>query len=463
MIKKIDTSSMGEVLKSFKNTIDPDSVMYIFEESDPLCVSREYMYKTDDENKTFYQNVVQKYIYSNTLLKQLYKNNDGYWIDIDKLFLRNTSTQNIYDLANIEEYYKGYIIPRNAIPPCDFTDINGRIYPIIRGDGTGFDVKKTIFINEVDPNEIMISQCNIDSPSALGDTDHLKNDIKIEFKKFSCINDVLIWMNGVFVNYEKKTGEENILYIRDGKELLVTKPLSEEDNGNPIYYYFVDLRIFKWDNIGISPMIPTRFTKLSNLTSGRYVMGIVTEVYFEEEINEDAHLIFCNGQILSSNKYRIDPNNKKHIYLTSIKTECETLINEKKNEDEYLDDPFVLLAGLFKNKVYSLINFSEYDNKKIYLNRTKPLIKGFPTRFDMLFENPQPKDLITVNGFYYPFLLDRNWFIRYPIESHIFMTEYGDILKDCDITRIDFLCQKTIEDNDIKEMYSDILNKKNKE
>ena len=113
------------------------------------------------------------------------------------------------------------------------------------------------------------------------------------------------------------------------------------------------LIIFKWKGVNISPIIPTRFTKMINVTSGRYAMGIVNEVYFAEDINPNAHVVMCNGQILSDKNYTIDKDNPKHIYLTSVQTECEDLIRliKEKNKNLYTD-PFVLIAGIYAGKFY---------------------------------------------------------------------------------------------------------------
>ena len=441
----IDSSSISEVINSFKNTVDPDSLLYVFDKMEPFCISREYMYETTIDSKnqvhSIYIDVIQKYILSNTLLYTYYKNKKGIWVNLSKLKTRNSSVEDIYAMCNNEEYYNGYIVDYSLIPQCFFTDSTGRRHPIMKGDGKGYSVCRTDFINEVKSDEIKISQDSIDKSIAEGVDDHLKMDIKIEFLNKESIDNILVWMNGIFVDYETKPNVNNIIYIRDGKRFLTTIPLTKNDSGENVYYYNVDLRIFKWKGVNISPIIPTRFTKMINVTSGRYAMGIVNEVYFAEDINPNAHVVMCNGQILSDKNYTIDKDNPKHIYLTSVQTECEDLIRliKEKNKNLYTD-PFVLIAGIFKNKVYTLVNFTSDNDDELYLQRTQPLSKGFPGIRNFLFSDVSPKDLILVNGLYYPYLLNRAWYIEYPIENFLYLTEeFGSLLQNCDVYKIDFL------------------------
>lgn len=449
----IDSSNIGEVINSFKSSVEPDSLLYAFEGMDPFCISREYMYKTtiDSKNVThsIYIDVIQKYIVSNKLLYTYYKNKKGIWVNLDKVKYRNTSVEDIYEMCNIEEYYKGYIVDYRRIPQCYYTDIDGRKHPIAKGDGVGYNICSTDYINEINSNDIRISQDSIDKALAEGVDNHLKMDIKIEFLNRTSIDNILVWMNGIFVDFETKTGVDNVIYIRDGKRFLTTIPLTRDDSGKQVYYYNVDLRIFKWKGVNISPIIPTRFTKMTNLTSGRYTMGIVNEVHFAEDINPDAHIIMCNGQVLSPNVYTIDKDNPKHIYLTAVKTECEDLIRLVKERDKnnIYSDPFIILAGIFKNKVYTLVNFTSDNEDKLYLQRTQPLSKGFPGVRNFVFRNLYPKDLVLVNGLYYPYILTPTWYIEYPIENFLYLTEeFGSLMQSCDVYKIEFLKEKPLAD-----------------
>ena len=446
----INSSNVLSIINSFKTTVDNDTILFTFKESEPLCVSREYMYKSiqingKNEFTSFYRMVVLKYLYNNTLINHFYKNKNGYWINIPKMFNSKTSTTDVYEMANNPVYYEGYIIDKKIIPKCDFIDSTGRMHHVDKGDGDSYEEKRPVFINEVDPNTLSIEQCSIDTLSKLGNQDHLKNDIKIIFKDRENIDNVLVWLNGIFISYEKKTGEDNIIYIRGGKEFMVTKPLTVDEAGNDIYYYRPDLRIFKWEGINVSNLIPTKYSKTITISSERYSMSVINELFFEEEINHNAHIILCNGQVLDKSSYTLDPDNKKHIILNNIKEECEIMINEIKSSEEYRGDPFVLLAGIFKNKYYTLVNFySELDEEEIYLDIEKPLSKGYPSRFDVIFRDINPKDLILMDGLYFPYLINRNWYISYPVESHIYMTKLGSGIQECNIYKIRFIKEKDI-------------------
>lgn len=448
----IDSSNVGDVINSFKSSVDPDSLLYVFEEMEPFCISREYMYEQQYDSKnqvhSIYIDIIQKYILSNTLLYTYYKNKKGIWVNLDKVKMRNSSTSDIYEMCNIEEYYKGYIVDYRKIPQCDYVDNTGRKHPISKGDGKAYKVCDTDFIKEVNSDEIKISQDCIDKAIAEGVDDHLKMDIKIEFLNKESIDNILVWMNGIFVDYETKPNVKNIIYIRDGKRFLTTIPITKNDAGEDVYYYNVDLRIFKWKGVNVSPVIPTRFTKMVNVTSGRYTMGLVNEVYFAEDINPDAHIVMCNGQVLSTKNYTIDKTNPKHIYLTAVKTECQDLIQTVKSNSKYNSaDPFILIAGLFRNRVYTLVNFESSDEDKVYLQRTPPLVRGFPGVRNFIFSDLNPKDLVLINGSFYPYTLNPAWYIEYPIESFLYLTEeFGSLLQSCDVYKFDFLKEIAVID-----------------
>ena len=210
----IDSSSISEVINSFKNTVDPDSLLYVFDKMEPFCISREYMYETTIDSKnqvhSIYIDVIQKYILSNTLLYTYYKNKKGIWVNLSKLKTRNSSVEDIYAMCNNEGYYNGYIVDYSLIPQCFFTDNTGRRHPIMKGDGKGYSVCRTDFINEVKSDEIKTSQDSIDKSIAEGVDDHLKMDIKIEFLNKESIDNILVWMNGIFVDYETKPNVNNI-------------------------------------------------------------------------------------------------------------------------------------------------------------------------------------------------------------------------------------------------------------
>lgn len=450
----INSSNVGEVIKSFKTTIDPDSMIYIFEDIEPFCISREYMYEQiiDSEGKvhSIYIDIIQKYIAYNRLLRKYYKNKDGLWINMDKIQLNTTTSEDIYSLANNRVYYEPFIIDAKYIPACNFTDSDGRVHPIYKGDGVSYERIENVYINESNSNTIKVSQYNIDKPTELGTEDHLKNDLKVEFLNGSApIGKMLIWLNGMFVDYEIKNSDpDNIIYLRDAKRFLTTLPFTKDDSERPIYYYNVDLRIFMWEGVGVSQVIPTRFTKMVNVVSGQYAMGIINEIYFEEEINPNAHLVFVNGRVLTKKEYKLDPENKKHIYLTAIKQECEEMIRIIKEDEYFSGDPFILIAGLYKNNIYTLVNFSNSDsleNRELYLERSKPLISGFPSKYDILFRDIRARDLVTVNGIYFPYILSPLWYIQYPIENFIYISEsFNNLMKNCNIEKIDFFREKTI-------------------
>lgn len=434
--------------KSIKKNIDNDTFLFLFNNSSPLCISREMLEKeTELNNGSFftYQNtILPNLLYSNKCDNILYKNKYGEWINFSILSMSYTTSTDLVDIANDKNIYKKYLVSKTNIPEVDFLDNEGKAHYIEEHDGETYQPKKVIYIDSKNENVTKITQFSIDSPSMTSSTlNHVKNDLKIELLTETAEN-LVVWLNGVFVEPIYDTNNNKVFYIRDAKNVLDTIGLGVKNEDNlkyennmasiryepeNVYYYNIDLRMWKWEDVTVSnKWFNVTNTKQSKLYYDYTGYDIVTELYFDEEINPDAHIIFLNGQILHQNEYTIDKTNKKHVYLNKVYMETLMLIREL--IDKGYTNPYMYLKTLIMNRYYNAINLSNSNSRDtLKINHIKPIKSNFPYVNDVMFRNPRMFDIVLVNGSFIPYVIQRNGIYRYPKTVDTYTSEYLNVEK----------------------------------
>lgn len=419
--------------KSIKKNIDNDTFLYLFNNSSPLCISRETLYKeTDLEDGSYFtynSKVLPNLLYSGKCDNILYKNKNGVWINFSLLAMEYTTSTDLVEIANDENVYKKFEVSKSNIPEVDFLDSENKVHYIEEHDGETYQPKKATYLDTTNENVVKITQYSIDTPGATSSTlNHIKNDLKIELITETAEN-LVVWLNGVFVEPIYDTESNKIFYIRDAKNVLDTIGLGVKNDDKleyennmasilydpeNVYYYNIDLRIWKWEEVTVSKnWIEVLNTKQSKLYYDYTGYDIVTELYFEEEINPDAHMIFLNGQLLHQDEYTIDSTNRKHVYLNKIYMETLVLIREL--IEKGYNNPYMYLKTLIMNRYYHAINLNDTDGRKtLKVNHVKPVKSNFPYINDVIFRNPRMFDIVLINGSYIPYTVQRNGIYRYP-------------------------------------------------
>lgn len=434
--------------KSIKKNIDNDTFLFLFNNSSPLCIAREAITKEtelDDGSFFTYQSkILPNLLYSNKCDNTLYKNKFGEWINFTLLSMDYTTSTDLVDIANDKNIYKKYIVSKDNIPEVDFLDSENKTHYIEEHDGETYQPKKVIYIDCNNENVTKITQHSIDSPGITSSTmNHVKNDLKIELLTETAEN-LVVWLNGVFVEPIYDTNNNKVFYIRDAKNVLDTIGLGvkHEDNleyennmssilydPENVYYYNIDLRLWKWEDVIVSDKwISVLNTKQSKLYYDYTGYDVVTELFFDEEINPDAHMIFLNGQILHQDEYTIDNTNRKHVYLNKVYMETLILIRELINKG--YTNPYMYLKTLIMNRYYHAINLSDTNGKKtLKINHVKPIRSNFPYVNDVMFRNPRMFDIVLVNGSFIPYSVQRNGIYRYPKTVETYTSETLNVEK----------------------------------
>lgn len=430
----MNTTDITLYMKGLKQKIDNDSFVFLYEDTSPICISREALEKTTErEGNTpysFSRVVLKKINYYHNLKNILYKNKSGKWINYSRLQMDYYETYDLIALANESRIYENYSISPSYVPEAEyFIDNQDLTHYIEKGDGETFSPKRVIPFDEKNPEIVKIEQYSIDYPNLGSDSNHRKQDLKITLMQEEKAEDLLVWLNGIFVEPVYDANNPKVFYIRDAKNVMDTIGISIADNDfkdysnyevlkrytpKNKYYYNVNLKIWKWEDVTISKQWNTvKFSKSRRLVHDYIGYDVVTELYFEHEINPQANILLLNGQILHETEYTIDTTNRKHVYLNKIFEETSNLLNEILEKG--YTNPYAFLKSTIMNRYFYAINLSDKNTtRNLLVNHVKPVKKGFPYINDILFRNPRLFDLVLVNGFYIPYVLYRNGVYRYP-------------------------------------------------
>lgn len=266
------------------------------------------------------------------------------------------------------------------------------------------------------------------------------DDLKINLPEGYTKDQFLVWLNGAFVPSTRDSTYENVMYLENAMTMIGSKSVNqklgaeitpgnygtvETKEENDEYRYDVNLRLFGWKGVKVSNFYKPSTSTTTPITYNFEVIRPLKTLTFPVEINPNAHLIICNGQVLTPDEYYIDPNNPKTIVLKNIEFEANTLLNEIIAEiDENLDyyenvNPLYLLRSMILERTYSLVNFTAVDStKELYLRNSNACAVDFPKKGEITFSRLNIGDMILVNGLFEPYLWVHQNTIRFPkVES----------------------------------------------
>ena len=387
----------GEFL--FKRTIQKSKLEFKGNES----VDQEM---SDNTNVFRYYERVKDLIFKYGLKRELYKNYHGSWIDMTavrkniKLFLQmipgiideslesgefKTSVYNKigdYIFNHLEEnsVLRQYLVDEKDIPRAVFVDSNGKYWDIGPGDGTitvkeasGYTFKRYLEsesidnIHKKDDKYILFDQVLSDYETGLeasksyeNNDAHKFDDLKLTFlhsdktTPFTDLDNLLIFVNGMVVDYRRHPNYDHIIYLPNVKRLSTMQLVGLKSGYGPdshmtfeevgdrkcINYDFdnlqckyslkFDIQIYKWDNVKIShfinPINIKKILKTEDFSTNTYWLPI--KLQFSAKINKNKSELICGGEIVPKSEWDIDPSDPNTIRLLYNDFEFNQLLNE---------------------------------------------------------------------------------------------------------------------------------------
>ena len=473
----------------FKSTCDNDTLFYIFQ-SNPnhgFAIDRKILskpwefYNTETKKKerdpfnTYYHRIIMKRLVTDHCFTIFYKNNNGNWVDYRKL-------RNVFPNVMIAEsavlYEKDYIIDPQILPACTFHDRDNIIHEIDICDGKPKGMS-TVPIeidqyghSEIDKhnshlNKVLIEQCKIDDDTLSFKERHMMRDIKLTLPVGREKNDFLVWLNGAMQptisdTEIHKNGFKNVAYIKDGLAYVKPYKISQKE-GAPVtpandmyatvienpeydeYRYDWSRRLFGWKDIKISEWYrPNSYYSKKLIQLGKSI-DICDGVKFDVPVNKDAHLVICNGIILSPDEYYIDSIDPKVVHFTKTIDNARRLIEyysilfEKNNTFYENINVIEFLKPVLLSKVYSLVNFSHIDDKKsVQLVRSKASATNHPYMYEITFPRIDNGDLVLIDGVFTPYEWIHEHTIYYPNFHDLFRKEMRSMTPN-NVERLHFL------------------------
>lgn len=370
---------------------------------------------TNNANIYRYYERVKDMIFKYGMSKELYKNSHGTWVDItairkniktflnlitgviDESFETGEFKTSVY--VKIADYIfnhleensvlNQYIVDPKDIPRATFIDSNGQYFEIGPGDGTievsepksyqfarYLESENIDNIHVKDEKYILFDQVLSNSETGLvasksyeNNDVHKFDDLKLTFlhadktTPFTDLDNLLIFVNGMIVDYKRHPTIENAIYLPNVKRLANIQQVGlksgygpdshltyqknedkksayyEFDNTYCKFSYKFDIRIYKWDNVKLShfvlPINQKTVLKSESYSMNTYWLPI--ELLFSDKINKDKTILICSGEIIPKTEWDIDPNNEHGIRLLYNEFEFNQLMNEMtKKMKEYL-------------------------------------------------------------------------------------------------------------------------------
>lgn len=444
-------STINDYIDSFKQEIDNDSIVYLFDSGFAFAMSRELLSKkmpaayNPSEVFNYYDDILKPAIGSGELRNILYKNNDGIWVKIFPLINDYKNVTEIFNLANDSEIYQNYIAKKSLLPELIYTDKNKKMHKIYARDNIkSFTKKESIYIDEMDPNQIKIEQYSIENPSYGFSMRHVMNDLKITFLNETPEN-ILVNLNGVFVEPIKST-DPNVIYIKNARyvyktnndiigedtELLESSTsklfdasLELSPDSKFLKHYSINLRIFKWDNVVIEPWLYVKHIDYFMKAYEYKNVRIISSLTFNDEINKDSCLVICNGQIMDPSEYKIEG---KKLHLLNIEQDFDMLYRELKSKGVVF--ALTEASNFINSRYYFIINIKDKDeaNNHLVLKRSTPIDINLMGYGSVLFENVHSQDLITVDGSFLPYYINDNGLMYFPKFSNDTLFDEEDLL-----------------------------------
>lgn len=340
------------------------------------------------------------------LKRELYKNSHGLWVDITAirknmgLFLQmitgvideslergefKTSVYTkvadyIFNHLEEDSVLNQYLVSEKDIPRVTFVDSNGKYWEIGPGDGTiitsepeKYQFKKFLESENIDnvhlkddkyilfTEELADSETGVSASTSYENNDtHKFDDLKLTFvhsdktTAFTDTDNLMIFVNGLVVDYIKHPDAKNMIYLRNVKRLANIQQVglkrgygpdgnfSYVKNGDNKYLYWnfdnlkckfsykFDIRIFKWENVKLShftlPINQESILKTEANSSNTYWLPY--KLMFSDKVNKDKTILICSGEIVPKNEWDIDPNDNHVVRLLYTNFEFNQLMNE---------------------------------------------------------------------------------------------------------------------------------------
>lgn len=439
MTMKYDT--IANYAASFKSEIDNDSIVYILKNGYAFAMARELVQKqipsiaNEDGFFNYFEDIVKKHASKSELKNVLYKNNTGVWV---KLFLILRDYKNItqlFEQANNKDIYANYVASKTLIPELYFTDKDNKLWKINAKDGARTFHKKTFdYIDTLDKKTVEFTQCNMDHPEYGFSLRHLMSDLKITLKRHTTDN-LLVTINGRFVNPEKKANENNTLYIRNAryyyrassnnfigentefKEATINgfknATLGLEKDSKYLTNWLIDtnINILKWNDVNISPWMEVASITYTNEVYDYQNVRLIKYLTFGKELNPKSTIIICDGRILDESEYTIKG---KNVYLKYEHAKFGILYRhfiEKGKGKRSIRNAL----NIINNQYYHAVEFTDASvGQPLEIRKTTPVDIDLLGNGSLLFNDPiGTNDLIITDGKIEPYTIASNGLIQY--------------------------------------------------
>lgn len=268
--------------------------------------------------------------------------------------------------------------------------------------------------------------CSLSDPTIPWKRRFMYDDLKVTLPEGYTKDQFLVWLNGAFVPSTRDSTYENIMYLENAMTMIGSKSVNQKlgslfeesdygtvitDEANDEYRYDINLRLFGWKGVKVSSFYKPVSSTTTPITYNFEAIRPLKTLTFSVNVNENAHLIICNGKVLTPDEYYIDPENPKTIVLKNIEYECNTLldqiVSEIDNNLEYYENvnPLHLLRSMVLERTYSLVNFTSEDpNKELYLRNSNACAVDFPKKGEIMFSRLKIGDLVLIDGLFEPYL-----------------------------------------------------------
>lgn len=420
----------GEFL--FKRSIQKSVLKYTNQtgkdEKDPNTDPDLY---TSKEVFRYYERV-KDMIFKFGMRRELYKNSHGTWIDMTairknmKLFLQmivgvvDESLESgefkssayvkigdyIFNHLDENSVLNQYVVDEKDIPRATFIDSNGKYWEIGPGDGTisvtepkTYQFKRYLDSENIDNIHLkddkyilfdaVLSnhETGYTASSSYENNDaHKFDDLKLTFLNvdkttpFTDLDNLLIFVNGLIVDYTRHPTQNNVIYLPNVKRLSNIQQVGlkagygpdshktietvgdkncvhyEFDNTQCKFSYKFDIQIYKWDNVKLShfilPVNQKTVLKTESYSTNSYWLPI--ELIFANKIDRDKTTLICSGEIIPKSEWDIDPNDDHGIRLLYNNFEFNQLMNEMTTKMK------IYLAQIVEHDIQNEPKLSDY-------------------------------------------------------------------------------------------------------
>ncbi len=434
--------------------IDNKSIIITFKNIDPICVSLD-VYLSDQfdlytQTVIPYFQIIDRLKLNEGFLNEFYKNEHGIWINLSKVKRDEIRfRQNHFQFADrISVLNNPYVVSNDLIPRCFQTTSDKKIQFITSFDGThDFINHPTVNIDEFDLRFDMI---NIKGDS------FMKDDLKVTITNNIEARNLILSLNGVFVDFITDEVENNVFYIVNARHLMNTRVAAYKNSGNKIlsddglsytiefeedsklWYYDFSLKIFKWSNISVSNFeIPIGYSN-ETVIWNRIGFVVRNRLKFNQTIDENKILLLCNGEIVDKEFYIVDG---KEIILKYETQFARLLLEEMASRHR---DPTLYVKDTLGRRMFHLLRLDTINKgidpiSKLTIDWENLEIKDWPYKNHVFCRNFDNNDLVLSGGQYSRF--------EYAGSNYLTITrfmsdnpyDFVNFIRDTKITRIRLL------------------------